>query len=113
MPETVWRMFAHQQGDALTNVGPRFYVELHGLPYPIVEVEVRRVSDEKADDQGAATHWGWLASGEAEPSMMWPWWGAFSMCFPYGPKAEVEAGNGEIVRLHISVADVPEVPDAG
>lgn len=56
---TVWRMHAHDRHGTFYDLGARPWVELHGLPYPIVEVDVRLV----ADDDHAATHWGWLKNG--------------------------------------------------
>lgn len=96
-----WSMFAHNQGWGLTNPGPRPYVELHGLPDPIVEVEVVLV----ADGDPAATHWGWLKSGGETPSMIWPSWACYSTCFPYGPEAEEKAGRGRTVRLAVNVIE--------
>lgn len=51
-------------------------------------------------------YYGWIQRGEDTPVMVYDHPGLFSMCFPYGPKAEVEAGTGEIVRLRlVLVAD--------
>jgi len=98
-----WRMWAHRydSGD-LHNLGSRRYVEAHGVPKPIVEVNVTEV----ADDDPAATHWGWMRPTDTEPVMIYPREVLFSMCFHYGVQAEVNAGKGRVVRLAVTeVAD--------
>lgn len=95
---TVWRMHAHDRDGTFYDLGPRPWVELHRLNYPIVPVEVRLVPD----DDPAATHWGWIQAGADEPSMIWPNWPCFVTCFPYGPRAEEEAGRGRTVRLAVT-----------
>jgi hypothetical protein len=94
-----WTMFAHDYGDQqFYNLGSRPWVELHGLRYPIVEVTVREV---EADDP-AATHWGWMGTGKSEPTMIWPNWPCYSMCFHYGVQAEEQSGRGRTVRLRVT-----------
>lgn len=92
-----WRMCAHHRDGTLWNVGPRRYVEAHGLLDPIVEVEITVVPD----DDPAATHWAWLAAGTHVPTMIWPNLPCYQACFPYGPKAEEDAGRGRTVRLAV------------
>ncbi len=75
------------------HIGHRHYVKLHGLDDPIVAVTLTE------DSQG--DYWGWLASDAAEPSMVWPSKVQFTMCFPYGPEAEVKRGKGKILRLRV------------
>lgn len=94
-----WNMHAVRLGDGLLH-----YVEVDrrstamcGVA-PILEVEARLV----ADDDPAATHWAWINTGESDPRMIYPAWVLFSICFPYGPKAEVESGKGRIVRLAVT-----------
>lgn len=42
-----------------------------------------------------------------EPQMVYPRESLFSMCFPYGVQAEVDAGKGRVVRLAVTeVTDV-------
>lgn len=82
-------------------VGSRRFVEHYGLPEPIVEVDVTEVPDGDA----SATHWAWLPTGKTDPIMIYPRESLFTMCFPYGPKSEVEAGKGRIVRLAVTEAD--------
>jgi len=94
-----WRMWAHRYDDGdLHNLGERWWVEIHGLREPIVEVDVVEV----ADDDPAATHWGWMDPGDTEPVMIYPREFLFSMCFPYGVQAEVDAGKGRVVRLAVT-----------
>lgn len=99
-----WRMHAHRydNGD-LHNLGDRRYVEFHGVAKPIVEVGVVEV----ADDDPTATHWGWMATGADAPVMIYPREVLFRVCFPYGVRAEVDAGKGRVVRLAVT-----EVGDA-
>jgi hypothetical protein len=49
-------------------------------------------------------YWGWLKTGESEPSMVHCRESLFNMCFPYGPQASVEAGHGEILRFRVDRA---------
>jgi hypothetical protein len=80
------------------HIGAKKYVEIHGLPYPIVAVAVREAAD--------GDYWGWLKTGEAVPTMIWPSWAQFTICFPYGPEVEVKRGNGEILRLCVAERNV-------
>ena len=101
-----WRMFAHRYDDGLFyNLGEKWWVEIHALPQPIVEVNVIEV----ASEDPVATHWGWIETSlrETDPVMIWPREGLFEMCFPYGSKVEAERGKGRVVRLTVT-----EVPDA-
>lgn len=94
--ERHWVMWAHEFATGrggYRHFGSRHFVELHGLPHPAVRVEV--VEDPEGD------YWGWLATGAASPSMIWPSEAQFSMCFTYGPKVEVERGKGVILRLRV------------
>lgn len=97
---TTWQMFAHSCLGTFTDIGSRPYVVAHGLPYPIVPVEVRLVSD----DDPAATHWGWISSkrDDAKPSMIWHGRGLYEMCFIYVPDADEKAGRGRTVRLVVT-----------
>ena len=105
MPEPGrWRMYAHRydSGD-LHNLGSLRYVQAHGVSKPIVEVDVTEV----AEDDPAATHWGWLRANDDTPVMIYPREVLFRVCFPYGVQAEVDAGKGRVVRLAVTeVADV-------
>ena len=61
------------------------------------------VSEGSHDDP--AGYWGWWDIGDEKWSMVWPSRVQSDMCFPYGPRAEEQAGRGwqlparvEIVR---------------
>jgi hypothetical protein len=99
-----WRMHCHDNGGRLQHFGARWWVEIHGLPDPIVKVELREV----AQDDPAGTHWGWIDAAKTEPVMIWEHRGAFDMQFPYGPEAEEERGKGRIVRLAVQKIDEAE-----
>ena len=81
-------------GQLFMHIGPEFYVKLHGLDEPIVEVLLTEDSD--------GPYYGWLATGEDSPSMIWPSEGQFSMCFPYGPKVAEDKGDGKPLRFRIA-----------
>jgi len=98
---TAWRMHAHDDNGTLFHIGDRRYVELHYLDLPIVAVAVTEV----AHDDPAGTHWGWLDASDPTPSMIWPSRIQYDMCFPYGPRAEEDAGRGRTVRLAVTVTD--------
>ena len=95
-----WPMWAHDRKGEYQNIGEKWWVELHGLPDPVVPVSVAEVADNAPD----ATHWGWIWAdhGTGRPEMIWAFRGAFDAQFPYGPDAEVEAGEGRVVRLRIT-----------
>jgi len=107
MSETVstWPMWAHDRNGEYQHIGDRWWVEIHGLPDPVVPVTVTEVADDAED----GTHWGWIdASRDGRPCMMWARRFAFDMQFPYGPDAEQERGKGRVVRLRITArAEVP------
>ena len=52
-------------------------------------------------------YWGWIRTGEDEPTIIQPHQSSFEVCFPYGVQAEVKAGHGEVVRLDIG----PKLPE--
>ena len=97
-----WRMFAVRLGDGLLHYveHDRRSVAMCGLPEPILDVQARLVED----DDPEATHWAWIATGETQPTMVFPAWVLFSICFPYGPKTEQDHGKGRIVRLAVTEA---------
>jgi len=93
-----WRMFAHRYEDGqLYNLGEKWWVQVHGLSEPIVEVDVTEV----AVDDESGTHWGWLRSTRDVPEMIWPKRFLLGMCFPYGPEIEEKSGKGRVVRLAV------------
>jgi len=104
-PQT-WSMFAHRYDDGkYYDLGEKWWVEIHHLSYPIVEVEVVEV----AKDDPSATHWAWIAAGESEPLFSHPYKGGLTMCFPYGTEIEEKHGKGRVVRLAVS----PVITDMG
>jgi hypothetical protein len=96
-------MWAHDHRHGYQHIGEKWWVEIHGLPDPVVAVHVAEVAEDSPD----GTHWGWMdARKESEPpSMIWAFRGAFDACFPYGPDLEVEHGKGRIVRLRITARE--------
>lgn len=96
-----WTLYAgrranRREGDAeFTAIGshPRF-TKAYGLE----PIEVVAVEEPDGD------YWGWIQRGKDVPVMVYDREGLFSMCFPYGYRAEVEADRGEVVRLHLSAA---------
>jgi hypothetical protein len=100
-----WLMWAHEHG-TYQNIGARWWVKIHGLPYPIVPVTVTEVGRDSPD----GTHWGWIRGDRdgGRPVMIWAHWGAFGMQFPYGVTIEEERGTGRVVRLRITPRDDPE-----
>ena len=102
--ETAWDVFAYREegrrGCPYSVVGMRPFVELHGLGHPIVPVVVTEVTP----DDPAGTHWGWITTGDDTPdwALVWPSRSQFDVCFPYGVKAEEEAGRGRTVRLRVT-----------
>jgi hypothetical protein len=92
-----WRMHCHVTATGFQNFGERWWVAIHGLPHPVVEVDVAEV----AKEDPAGTHWGWIRADKDVPGMIWQHRGAFNAQFPYGPKAEEERGKGRVVRLAV------------
>ena len=99
---TAWPMWAHDRNGQYQHVGEKRWVEIHGLPDPVVPVTVTEVADDAPD----GTHWGWIWADReldhGQPCMIWAFRGAFDAQFPYGPDAEVKAGKGRVVRLRIT-----------
>jgi len=95
-----WRMYAHQEDGYFENFGERWWVKIHGLDLPVVEVVLTE------DPEG--TCYGWLATGEETPTMIWPSRAQFEVCFPCGWRAEEDAGRGRMVRMRAEKA-----PDGG
>lgn len=91
-----WDMFAGMWTDIkecflVVEQSPKSVV-MHGdpSPRPVVAIE---------DPDGR--YYGWLETGSDLLTMVQPHAGMFEMQFPYGARAEVERGKGEIVRLKI------------
>lgn len=96
----MWNLFAHKNKDRLWHVGEKRWVELHGLSNPIVPVKVTVIGEGQGPKE---CYYGWQDVGKYDkpPSMIWPHWVTFTICFLYGPQAEVERGKGRIVQLKI------------
>jgi hypothetical protein len=87
-------MWALPEDGEFTNPGHKRFTREFATPGQVpVEVLVREQPD--------GSYYGWLAADDEIPSMIYGHRGLFEMCFPYGPKAEVEKGNGRVVRLTI------------
>ena len=96
LSDGTWRMWALQRGDAFTDPGHRLFAQAHaGSEQVPVEVLVREDPD--------GPYYGWVATGEDIPIMIYGHIMGFRMCFPYGPEAEEESGKGRAVRLTIEV----------
>ena len=65
---------------------------------PAVEVTLTEVEE-------GETHWGWRDTGKEEIGMIYPAKFMLEMCMPYGMQAEIDAGNGQPVKL--IVTEVP------
>jgi hypothetical protein len=96
-PPRTWRMHAYQEDGYFENFGEREWVRLHGMDLPIVEVVLTE------DPQGH--YYGWLATGEDEPTMIWPSRAQFECCFPYSWRDEVLRGHGEALRMRAELAE--------
>jgi len=71
------------------------YVEVLKLCEPKVIYKVQlTISNE-------GTYWGWYDNEKQDITLVYYAEGLLDMCFPYGAKAEIDRGNGEIVRLKV------------
>ncbi len=95
-----WTLFAHEERGRFCHVGSKRFVEAHGLDLPIHQVDVSIIAEGIGEK---LAYYGWQDIGEYDkpPCMIFQHWVLFSICFPYGPKAEVELGRGRIVQLQI------------
>jgi hypothetical protein len=93
-----WELFgaANEKNGVYSVVGDAFFVRLHGMtPVPIRLVE---------DPEGI--YFGWLDAQEDEPDPLFVQHERiFEISFPYGSKAEEDAGHGKKVRLRIEERD--------
>jgi hypothetical protein len=94
-----WRMWALPHKDGFTDPGHFRFAEAHAqkgqVPVPVII---------KEDDSG--TYYGWLATDHDAPTMIYGHIIGFNMCFPYGPKAEEDRGNGRAVHLTIEALSI-------
>jgi len=114
MNGSTWPMWAYDRElhgrREYQNIGERWWVEIHGLPDPVVPVTVTEVPL----DSPEGTHWGWIEQpgrpgvrDASTPVMIWAHRGTFNIQFPYGPKIEEEHGKGRVVRLRITSDTCP------
>jgi hypothetical protein len=50
-------------------------------------------------ESAGGQHYGWMSPSQDYPTMIYPNETLFSMCFPYGYKAEEEQNRGKHIRL--------------
>ena len=103
MSTTQWRLFAHEIRGTYFHFGSRFFVEIHQMSHPIVEVDLI------VDPEGR--YWGWLRTGTDTPTMIWPTRMQFDMCFPYGAQAEEARGHGQVLRFRAMPVGGGDEPD--
>jgi len=87
-----WKMWAQDRKGIFFYAGEKWKVKLYGGKHTVPIIV-------KEDKKG--TYYGWMATGKKKPTMIWPSSALFSMCFPYGYKAEEKEGHGYRVRLKI------------
>lgn len=93
--ERTWLMWAlpGQRPGTFDAAGHRRFAQAHSTTEPAVPVRV--VEDPDGD------HFGWIATGEHEPTMIHSHLMGLRICMPYGIDAEVQAGRGRVVTLSI------------
>lgn len=92
-----WKLWAYDIDGTFFHIGEKWWVELHGLEHPIVEVLIESSKD--------GAYYGWLEHGENIPSMIWSDELRFNMCFPYGYEAEEKKEEGKMIRLNITIIE--------
>jgi hypothetical protein len=116
-----WKLWASRyKSGKLWHIGVRRWVELHGLPEPIVPVLVEEILGDRYAPE--VTHYGWqYVEGSSyrhddAPTMIQIRTGNdpadprrallfLNMCFPYGLDAAVKAGEGDVVAMRITERD--------
>lgn len=88
-----WDLWAHDKQKYFSNIGDKRWVELHGLPYPIVPVTVAVAPD--------GAYWGWIDKDGTRPTMIWGTEAQYRVCFPARPEELEQMGRGRTVRLSI------------
>ena len=93
----MWRFYAHNINGTVEHVYPTTtQVWVCGSSRPIITVTAR-----PAEEGEPETHWGWIDTDEAQPSMIYPTKRQLEMCFVYGMEAEIKRGRGRPIRLII------------
>lgn len=96
MGDNAWLMWALCRDGRFCYAGHRRYAQAYARPD---ETPVRVFVHAKVD----GGYFGWLPAAEIVPRFIFDHWGLFSMCFPYGPRAEEEHGKGRIMRLSVGL----------
>ncbi len=96
----MWTMFAGviRDKEVFVNMATDARHALHHGHNPPIEVIV------KEDEAGE--YFGWMRPSDTEPVMIQPHRGMFEMQFPWGSKAEQEAGNGKVLKLTVERAKI-------
>ena len=90
---------------ATTHPSGRFYSFMYdprvASLFGLEEADVFRVRVRDLNEGEASGYWAWWSTEKEHfiPGMIWPEKGLVEMCFPYGSKAEVERGRGEVVNV--------------
>ncbi len=117
IPATVqaWDLWATRgRGDTHWHIGERRWVELHGLPDPIVAVRVEAWTGDIRDPE--VTHYGWEYTDQpGRITMVYPRttgeqrlpWMFLNMRFAYGMQAEIDRGRGRMRALRITERTAP------
>jgi hypothetical protein len=80
---------------------------------PIVELRFcqathEEIIEERNGNSPVRIYWAWLENGAKSFEMIFPHESLFTMCFPYGLSAEVNAGEGKVFRLVVEKETVLE-----
>ena len=90
---------------ATTHPDGKFYSFMYGPQvaslFGLRETDVFQVCVRELNEGETSEYWAWWSTERKEfsPSQIWPHKGLVEMCFPYGSKAEVERGRGEVVNV--------------
>ena len=77
---------------------PRSVKEYMLKPEPIYKIDVREAAE---DEMSATPYYGFL-DNDGEIKNIYPTFGLFDMCYPYGARAEEKAGKGKIIKVIIT-----------
>lgn len=92
-----WRMFAQHQCEV---VDGREYMHFGEEPW-VRGFFGGNVREVQLIEDPNGQYYGWVRAGEGEPTIIQPHSGMFEMQFPYGSRAEVARGKGEVVRMRV------------